>query len=43
MNPILENIYEQPDELARVLDDLVGPKLGQLRDLARIIDRKSVV
>ena len=37
MNPILENIYEQPDELARVLDDLVGPKLGQLRDLARIM------
>ena len=37
MNPILNNIYEQPAELERVLDDLMGPKLGQLRDLARIM------
>ena len=37
MNPILMNIYEQPAELARVLDDLTGPKLDQLRDLARIM------
>ena len=37
MNPILNNIYEQPAELNRVLDDLIGPKLDQLRDLARIM------
>lgn len=37
MNSILKNIYEQPAELKRVLDDLTGPKLGQLRDLARIM------
>ena len=37
MNPILMNIYEQPAELVRVLDDLTGPKLDQLRDLARIM------
>ncbi|RVU98101.1 hypothetical protein EII22_03240 [Coriobacteriales bacterium OH1046] len=38
MNPILENIYEQPAELHRVLDDLIGPKLGQLREFSRIVD-----
>lgn len=37
MNPILRNIYEQPAELGRVLDDLTGPKLDQLRDLARVM------
>ena len=37
MNPILRNIYEQPAELERVLDDLTGPKLDQLRDLARVM------
>ena len=37
MNSILKNIYEQPAELKRVLDDLTGPKLGQLRNLARIM------
>ena len=35
MNPILRNIYEQPAELERVLNDLTGPKLDQLRDIAR--------
>ena len=37
MNPILKNIYEQPAELERVLDDLTGDKLDQLRDLARVM------
>lgn len=37
MNSILKNIYEQPAELKRVLDDLTGPKFGQLRNLARIM------
>ena len=37
MNPILRNIYEQPAELERVLDDLTGPKLDQVRELARIM------
>ena len=37
MNPILTNIYEQPAELERVLDDLTGEKLGQMRELARIM------
>ena len=37
MNPILRNIYEQPTELERVLDDLTTDKLGQLRDMARMM------
>ena len=37
MNPILRNIYEQPAELERVLDDLTGEKLDQLRELARVM------
>ena len=37
MNPILRNIYEQPAELERVLDDLITDKLGQLHDIARIL------
>ena len=37
MNPLLRNIYEQPSELERVLDDLIGPKLDQLRELARVM------
>lgn len=43
MNPLLENIYEQPLELNRVLDDLIGPKLEHLRDLSRIISLSEEV
>lgn len=38
MNPILRNIYEQPAELDRVLDDLCGDKLEQVRDICRVMD-----
>ena len=36
MNPILRNIYEQPAELHRVLDDLTGERLGVVREVARL-------
>lgn len=35
-NPILQNIYEQPKELERVLDDLSGPKLAQVLEICRV-------
>ncbi|MCC6098705.1 MAG: hypothetical protein LIV25_05665 [Olsenella sp.] len=37
INPILQNIYEQPEELVRVLDDLTGPKLEQVLDICRVV------
>lgn len=41
MNPILRNIYEQPAELERVFNDLTGPKLEELRQLARLMNDAS--
>lgn len=38
MNPILQNIYEQPGELDRVLDDLAGDKLDVVRRICRLMD-----
>lgn len=43
MNPILQNIYEQPDELDRVLDDLCGEKLGQVREICRVMNLASEI
>lgn len=43
MNSILKNIYEQPAELERVLDDLTGPKLGELRVCAREMARADEI
>lgn len=34
MNVLLKNIFEQPSELKRVLDDLSGPKLEQVRQIS---------
>lgn len=36
MNPILKNMYEQPAELHRVLDDLAGERLEVVREVARL-------
>lgn len=43
MNSILKNIYEQPAELERVLDDLTVPKLGELRACAREMARADEI
>ena len=37
-NAVLRNIYEQPTELERVLDDLTGEKLDQLHTCAALLD-----
>ena len=37
INPLLENIYEQPGELARVLDDLTGPRLDRVRQISHLL------
>ena len=38
MNPLLKNIYEQPEELRRVLADLTGPKLDQVKHVAQLLE-----
>ena len=35
MNVLLKNIYEQPSELKKVLDDLTGPKLECVKEISR--------
>lgn len=37
MNVLLQNIYEQPSELKKVLDDLRGPKLETVRQISRMM------
>lgn len=37
MNVLLKNIYEQPGELKKVLDDLCGPKLETVREISRLM------
>lgn len=37
MNVLLQNIFEQPSELKRVLDDLRGPKLETVRQIAYLM------
>lgn len=36
-NPILANIFEQPAELHRVLDDLCGPHLDKVREISALM------
>lgn len=37
MNVLLQNIFEQPVELRRVLDDLRGPKREEVRNISRMM------
>lgn len=37
MNPILRNIYEQPDELTKVLDNVTGPQLDTALKISKLI------
>lgn len=37
MNVLLQNIFEQPSELKRVLDDLRGPKLETVRHISNMM------
>lgn len=37
MNVLLQNIYEQPGELKKVLDDLRGPKLPAVRQISKLM------
>ena len=37
MNVLLKNIYEQPGELKKVLDDLCGPKLDTVRQISTLM------
>lgn len=37
MNVLLQNIFEQPSELKRVLDDLRGPKLETVRHISHMM------
>lgn len=37
MNVLLQNIYEQPSELKKVLDDLCGPKLAQVKEICNML------
>lgn len=37
MNVLLQNIFEQPSELKRVLDDLRGPKLETVRQISNMM------
>lgn len=37
MNVLLQNIYEQPSELKKVLDDLCGPKLEKVREINNLM------
>ncbi len=37
MNVLLQNIYEQPSELKKVLDDLRGPKLDKAREISHLM------
>ena len=36
-NVLLTNIFEQPGELKKVLDDLCGPKLDQVRQISNLM------
>ena len=36
INPILENIYQQPEELHRVLNDLTTERLETVKEVARL-------
>lgn len=37
MNVLLQNIYEQPSELKKVLDDLSGPKIEYVKQICRLM------
>lgn len=43
INPILENIYQQPAELHRVLDDLTTERLATVKEIARLANLASEI
>lgn len=43
INPILENIYQQPEELHRVLNDLTTDRLETVKEVARLANLASEI
>lgn len=43
MNVLLQNIFEQPSELKRVLDDLRGPKLEVVRQISHFMQNADEI